>query len=84
MQPLYTKGSLGAIPAAVVPGSEGDGGIAEWQELFAAQASLSTNHLVIVDGANHVSLGDRQEHALQPSTDIRQVVEAVRLDEPLH
>ena len=84
VRPLYTPGSLGEIPVAVVLGSEGDGGIAEWQELFAAQAALSTNHvLVTVDGANHASLVDRQEHALQTSTIIRRVVEAVRLDEPL-
>jgi pimeloyl-ACP methyl ester carboxylesterase len=84
VRPLYEAGSLGRMPVAVVLGSEGDGQIPEWRELFAAQAALSTNNtLVTVDGANHASLVDRQEHALQTSTIIRRVIEAVRLNESL-
>jgi pimeloyl-ACP methyl ester carboxylesterase len=40
VRPLYRTGSLGDIPVAVIVGSEGDGGIEEWQDLFAAQAAL--------------------------------------------
>ena len=80
---LYEAGSLGDIPVVVVLGSEGDGGIAEWQDLFAQQAALSTNHrMIIVDGANHVSLVDRQEHALQTSAAIQQVIDAARSRQP--
>jgi pimeloyl-ACP methyl ester carboxylesterase len=84
VRPLYKNGSLGNIPLAVVKGSEGDGGMAEWQELFAEQAALSTNHiLVTVQGASHASLVDRQEHALQTSAVILKIVEAVRSNEHL-
>jgi pimeloyl-ACP methyl ester carboxylesterase len=76
---LFAAGSLGGIPVAVILGSDGDGGIVEWQELFAQQAELSTNHMmVIVDGANHVSLVDRQEYALQTSAAILSVIDAAR------
>ena len=84
VRPLYHADSLGDIPIAVVLGSEGDGGIKEWQDLFAGQAALSTNNiLVTVDAANHVSLVDRREHAMQTSAFIREVVEAVRSGKPL-
>lgn len=82
--PLYKAGSLGNIPVAVVLGSEGDGGIAEWQELFVQQAALSTNHvLVTVDGANHISLVDQEDHALQTGAVILQVIDAARSDQPV-
>jgi hypothetical protein len=56
----------------------------EWQELFAAQAAMSTNHmLVTVQGANHASLVDRHEHAMQTSAVILQVIEAAHLGQPL-
>jgi pimeloyl-ACP methyl ester carboxylesterase len=84
VRPLYEAGSLGDIPVAVVLGSEGDGGIPEWHDLFAGQAALSTNHIMVtVDGANHISLVDRQEHALQTSAVILKVIEAVRSGQPL-
>ena len=84
VRPLYNTGSLGDMPLAVVLGSEGDGGIPEWQELFAGQAELSTNRIVItIDGANHISLVDRQSHALQTSAVILRVVEAMRSGQPL-
>ena len=84
VRPLYSADSLGDIPVAVVLGSEGDGGIPEWQELFAGQAALSTNNIMVtVDGANHISLVDRQEYALQTSAIILEVVEAVRSGQPL-
>lgn len=84
VRPLYVAESLGDIPVAVILGSEGDGGIAEWQDLFAAQAALSTNHMtIIVDGANHISLVDRQEDAKQTSAVILEVVDAARSDQPL-
>jgi pimeloyl-ACP methyl ester carboxylesterase len=79
VRPLYRTGSLGEIPLAVVLGSKGDGAIVEWQELFAQQAALSTNHtLVIVEGATHSSLVDRREHALQTSAVILHILEVVR------
>jgi pimeloyl-ACP methyl ester carboxylesterase len=84
VRPLYGAGSLGDIPVAVVVGSEGDGGITEWKELFAQQASLSTNHLLVtVEGANHISLVDRQEHAAQTGAVILNVIESVRSGQPL-
>ena len=84
VRPLYGAGSLEDRPLAVILGSEGDGGIPEWSELFTQQAALSTNHiLVTVEGANHVSLVDRQEHAAQTATVILQVVEAVRSGQSL-
>lgn len=84
VRPLYEPGSLGDIPVAVVLGSEGDGGIPEWHDLWAGQAALSTNHiLVTVAGANHISLVDRQEHALQTSVVILKVIESARSGLPL-
>ena len=72
MQPLYT------------PVSEGDGGIAAWQELFAEQARLSTNHVtVVVEGANHISLVDRRDHAMQTRAVMIRVIEAARSNQPL-
>ena len=84
VRPLYGAGSLGDMPLAVVLGSEGDGGIPEWQELFAGQAQLSTNHILItIDGANHISLVDRQSHASQTSAIILKVIKAARSGQPL-
>lgn len=84
VKPLYRTGSLGDIPVAVVVGSEGDGRIPEWQELFSQQAALSTNHMMVtVDGADHISLVDRQGHALQTSAIILKVIEAARAGQPL-
>jgi pimeloyl-ACP methyl ester carboxylesterase len=84
VRPLFGAGSLGDRPLAVVLGSDGDGGLKEWQDLFGQQAMLSTNStLRVVDGANHLSLVDRREHALQTSAIILQVVEAARTGEPL-
>jgi pimeloyl-ACP methyl ester carboxylesterase len=79
VRPLYAAGSLGDVPLAVILASEGDGGVEEWQDLFIQQAAISTNNmLVTIDGANHISLVHRQEHALLTSTVIIQVIEAVR------
>lgn len=79
VRPLYVEGSLGDRPLAVIVGSEGDGGIARWRDLFAQQAALSTNHVVvIVEGADHISLVDRQQHAFETSQVILNVVEAAR------
>lgn len=79
VRPLYAEGSLQDIPLAVVLGSEGDGGIEEWRALFEQQAALSTNGLIYeIEGATHVSLVDRQEHADQTRTVIANVVEAAR------
>ena len=84
VRPLYGEGSLGNIPLAVVLGSEGDGGIPEWRDLFAQQAALSTNHtIVIIEGATYASLVDRREHALQTSAVIQRVLEAIRSGQPL-
>jgi pimeloyl-ACP methyl ester carboxylesterase len=84
IRPLYKNGSLGNIPLAVVKGSEGDGGMAEWQELFVDQAALSTTNMIVtVQGASHASLVDRQEHAVQTSAVILKIVEAVRSNEHL-
>lgn len=79
VRPLYVEGSLGDRPLAVILGSEGDGGIARWRDLFAQQAALSTNHvIVIVEGADHISLVDKQEHAHETSLVILNIVEAAR------
>jgi pimeloyl-ACP methyl ester carboxylesterase len=84
VRPLYEVGSLGDIPVAVVLGSKGDGGIPEWHDLFTGQAALSTNNIMVtVDGANHISLVDRQEHALQTSAVILKVIEAARSGQSL-
>ena len=84
VRPLYNAGSLGDIPVAVVLGSEGDGGIVEWQDLFAGQAALSTNHImVMIDDANHISLVDRREDAMHTGEVILKVIEAVRSGQPL-
>ena len=77
VRPLYEPGSLGDMPLAVVLGSEGDGGIEAWQELFEQQAALSTNGRIYrIEGATHISLVDRQEHAAQTLIAILDVVEA--------
>jgi pimeloyl-ACP methyl ester carboxylesterase len=84
VRPLYGTGSLGDRPVAVILGSEGDGGIPEWGELFTQQAQLSTNHLLLtVEGADHISLVDRQEHAARTAAVILQVVETVRSGQSL-
>ena len=84
VRPLYRAGSLGDRPLAVVLGSAGDGSIKEWQELFEQQAALSSNRIIrMIDGATHVSLVDRREHAVQTSAVILQVVEAARTEQPL-
>jgi len=84
VRPLYGAGSLSERPLAVVLGSAGDGGMKEWQDLFEQQAALSTNRTIRrIDGATHVSLVDRREHALQTSAVILEVVEAARTDQPL-
>jgi pimeloyl-ACP methyl ester carboxylesterase len=79
VRPLYFENSLQGIPLAVVLGSEGDGGTEEWRALFEQQAALSTNGVIYrIEGAMHVSLVDRQEHADQTRTAIMNVVEAAR------
>ena len=79
VRPLYAPGSLGDMPLAVVLGSEGDGGIETWQQLFEQQAALSTNGVLHrIEGATHISLVDRQEHADQTRAVIEQVIEAAR------
>lgn len=84
VRPLYEAGSLGDIPVVVVLGSEGDGAIPEWHDLFIAQAALSTNNIIVtVDGADHISLVDRQEHAMQTSVVILKVIESARSGQPL-
>lgn len=75
---------FGEKPLIIVLGSEGDGGIAELQELFAQQENLSSNSLTwTVEGATHASLVDNQDHAQQTSAAILLVVEAIRTGQPL-
>jgi pimeloyl-ACP methyl ester carboxylesterase len=77
-------GSLGDIPLVVVLGSKGDGGDELLSDLFDQQASQSTNSVTrVIEGATHASLVDRQDHALQTSDAIREVVEAARSGEML-
>src|SRR5262245_33075633 len=67
VRPLYRPGSLGDRPLAVVLGSEGDGGIKVWQELFEQQAALSTNRTIrMIDVATPVSLVHRREQPCKP------------------
>ena len=76
VRPLYRAGSLNDIPLAVILGSEGDGGIQAWRELFQAQAELSTNGKIYrIEGATHISLVDRQEHAGQTRAVIEDVLD---------
>lgn len=70
---------VGAIPLAIVLGSQGDGSIEALRELFRAQAELSTNsRTVLVDGATHMGLVTNRAHAAQTATAIREVVEQAR------
>lgn len=76
---LYAAGSLGDRPLAVVLGSQGDGGVAALQPLFEQQAALSTRgRIYMIEGANHVSLVDRQEFADRTRGAILEVVAAAR------
>jgi len=84
VRPLYVPGSLGGMPLAVVLGSEGDGGVEEWRDLFSRQAALSTNGIMLtIPGANHASIVERREHAMQTSAAILSVVNSVRTGRPL-
>jgi pimeloyl-ACP methyl ester carboxylesterase len=77
IRPLYLPGSVGDIPLAVILGSEGDGGISALEELFKEQAALSTTGIVHrIEGATHISLVDRQEHAQQSAAIILDIVNA--------
>ena len=77
MRPLYGAGSLQDIPLAVVLGSQGDGGTEALRELFTQQAALSTHGVTYrIEGATHISLVDRREHAEQTRAVIASVVEA--------
>jgi pimeloyl-ACP methyl ester carboxylesterase len=77
VHPLYRAGSMRDVSLAVVLGSEGDGSIEAWQELFAQQAALSTAGAIYrIEVATHISLVDRQEHAEQTRTVIATVIEA--------
>lgn len=76
VRPLYRPGSLNDIPLAVILGSEGDGGIDAWRELFQAQAELSTNGKIYrIEGGTHISLVDREEHAERTRAVIEDVLE---------
>ncbi len=79
VRPLYGPGQLGAIPEAVILGREGDGGVTALSPLFEQQAALSQNGRIYwVEGASHVSLVHRKEHAQQTCAAILEVVEAAR------
>lgn len=79
VRPLYSPGSLGDRPLAVVLGSQGDGGTGALQALFRQQAALSSKGQVYtIDGATHASLVDRQDHAAQTEAAIADVVTATR------
>lgn len=78
---INTPGRLGNKPLAIILGSQGDGGEAVWQSLFAEQAALSTRSTThMVEGATHASLVDKQEHALQSAAIILQVVAAASVE----
>jgi pimeloyl-ACP methyl ester carboxylesterase len=79
VRPLYMGGSLGDRPLAVILGTDGDGGTAALRPLFDQQAALSSSGAVyVIEGANHVSLVDRQDHAARTAAIIVDVVTAVR------
>lgn len=79
IRPLYTAGSLGNRPVAVVLGTEGAGGEDALRDLFEQQGALSSRGKIYwVEGANHISLVDRQEHAAQTRRAIEDVIEAAR------
>lgn len=78
------SGDLGSIPLAIIVGSEGDGGNELHMRLFNQQAALSVNHVVcMVEGAGHISLVDREDHAVQTNAAILQVLEAAVTGEPV-
>jgi len=79
VRPLYAAGSLRDIPLAIVLGSDGDGGIEAWRDLFEQQAALSTDGAIYrIEGATHISLVDQQAHADQTRAAIMNVIDAVR------
>jgi pimeloyl-ACP methyl ester carboxylesterase len=70
-------GSLGDVPLVVI--TAGNNGSVGWNKLQAELATLSTNSAHrTVNSATHASLAFNQQHALQTSAAIRDVVEATR------
>jgi pimeloyl-ACP methyl ester carboxylesterase len=77
--------SLGDMPLVVLSATlPADETRRAWNEFSAELAGLSSNSSHrLVDGATHMSLTLKQEHAQQTSAAILQVVEAARTGQPL-
>jgi pimeloyl-ACP methyl ester carboxylesterase len=77
--------SLGDMPLAVLSATlPADKTRRAWNEFSAELAGLSSNSdYRLVDGATHMSLALKREHAQQTSAAILDVVEAVRTGQPL-
>jgi pimeloyl-ACP methyl ester carboxylesterase len=84
LEQVRNTGDLGSKPLAIVLGSKGDGSNEQLQDLFIQQAALSSDsYSQMIEGATHAGLVDNQEHALQTSTVILRVLEAVRSGQPV-
>jgi hypothetical protein len=77
--------SLGDMPLVVLSATRpADETRQAWNEFSVELAGLSSNSdYRLVDGATHMSLALKQEHAQQTSTAILDVVEVVRTGQPL-
>jgi pimeloyl-ACP methyl ester carboxylesterase len=77
--------SLGDMPLVVLSATlPADETRRAWNEFSAELTGLSSNSdYRLVDGATHMSLALKQQHAQQTSAAILQVVEAVRTGQPL-
>lgn len=72
-------GGLGSKPLMIVLGSKGDGLNDALRDLFKQQAALSSNSATrIVEGATHPGLVDNRESAMQTTSAILEVIQAVR------
>lgn len=77
--------SLGDMPLVVLSATQpADETRLAWNEFSAELAGLSSNSdYRLVEGATHMSLALKREHAAQTSAAVLQVVEAIRTGQPL-
>lgn len=75
---------MGAKPLAIVLGSQGDGAREPLRDLFARQATLSTDSITVtIDGATHAGLVDDEAYSAETAAVILRVVASVRAGKPL-
>ncbi len=77
--------SLGSIPLVVVSSTTPNDAIRRvWTDINGELAALSTNRIHrVIDGATHMGLVYKREHAQATIDTMRQVVEAARTGQPL-